>query len=168
MFAAGGGAINSNKHNRAPKPRLKSANNDTGPSGSLLRVLVVEDYEPFSRYVCSTLGKRPGLQVVCEVSDGLDAIQKAEELLPDLVVLDVGLPTLNGIEAARRIRKLSPKSKLLFLSQESSADIVQQAFSSGAMGYVVKLHAESELLVAVEAVLRGEKFISPTLADFAC
>ncbi len=102
------------------------------------------------------------------MSDGLDAIQKAEELLPDLVVLDVGLPTLNGIEAARRIRKLSPKSKLLFLSQESSADIVQQAFSSGAMGYVVKLHAESELLVAVEAVLRGEKFISPTLVDFAC
>jgi CheY-like chemotaxis protein len=72
------------------------------------RVLVVEDYEPFRRFVCSTLSKRPDLQIVGEVSDGLEAVLKARELRPDLILLDVGLPTLNGIEAARRIRELSP------------------------------------------------------------
>jgi DNA-binding NarL/FixJ family response regulator len=137
---------------------------ENGRSASLVRVLVVEDNEPFRRFVCSSLGKRPGLQIVCEVSDGLEAVQKAEELQPDLIVLDIGLPSLNGIEAAGRIRKLSPQSKILFVSLESSIDIVQQALSLGALGYVIKLHAASELLAAVEAVLRGEQFVSSTLA----
>ena len=78
---------------------------------SPVRVLVVDDYEPFRRFVCSTLGKSSDLQVIGEASDGLEAIHKAEELQPDLIVLDIGLPTLNGIEAARRIRKLSPNPK---------------------------------------------------------
>jgi DNA-binding NarL/FixJ family response regulator len=73
------------------------------------------------------LRKRPDLQVICEASDGLEAIQKVEELQPDLIVLDIGLPTLNGIEVARRIGKISPESKILFVSQESSADVVQEA-----------------------------------------
>jgi CheY-like chemotaxis protein len=73
---------------------------------SSVRVLVVEDSEPFRRFLCSTLGKRPELQIVGEVSDGLEAVQKAEELQPDLIVLDIGLPSVNGIEVARRIRKL--------------------------------------------------------------
>ena len=130
-----------------------------------VRVLVVEDYEPFRRFVCSTLGKRPELQIVGEVSDGLEAVRKAEELRPDLVVLDIGLPTLNGIEAARRIRKLSPESKILFVSQESSADVVQEALSSGALGYVVKAHAGSELLAAVDAVRQDRRFICGALSD---
>jgi DNA-binding response OmpR family regulator len=142
-----------------PKPSHTNDNQGT----SLVRVLVVDDYEPFRRFVCSTLGKRTDLQVVCEISDGLEAVQKAEELHPDLIVLDIGLPSLSGIEAARRIRKLSPKSKILFASQESSADIVQQALSSGGLGYVVKAHAGSELLTAVEAVLRNEQFVSSAL-----
>jgi DNA-binding NarL/FixJ family response regulator len=126
-----------------------------GGTGKSVRVLVVEDYEPFRRLICSTLRKRSGLQIVGEVSDGLEAVQKAEELQPDLIVLDIGLPSLNGIEAARRIRKLSPKSKILFISQESSADVVQEALASGALGYVVKAHAGSDLLPAVGAVLEG-------------
>ena len=125
-----------------------------------VRVLVVDDYEPFRRFVCSTLGKRPDLQVIGEASDGLEAIHKAEELQPDLIVLDIGLPTLNGIEAARRIRKLSPESKILFVSQESSADVVQEALRTGALGYVVKTHAGIELLAAVEAVGQGKQFFS--------
>ena len=76
-----------------------------------MRVLVVEDNEPFRRFVCATLRTKPELQIVCEVSDGLEAVQKAEELQPALIVLDIGLPGLNGIEAARRIRKISPNSK---------------------------------------------------------
>jgi DNA-binding NarL/FixJ family response regulator len=128
------------------------------------RVLVVEDYEPFRRFVCSTLGKRPELQIVCEASDGLEAVHKAEELQPDLILLDVGLPSLNGIEAARLIRTLSPDSKILFVSQESSADVVQSAFSLGGLGYVVKTHAAIELLAGVEAVCQGRRFVSAGLA----
>jgi DNA-binding NarL/FixJ family response regulator len=124
-----------------------------------VRVVVVEDHEQFRRFICSTLGKAPELQVVGIVSDGLAAVQKAAELQPDLILLDIGLPTLNGIEAARRIRKLSPQSKILFVSQESSADVVKGALATGARGYVVKTDAGSELLTAVDAVLRGEQFV---------
>jgi CheY-like chemotaxis protein len=125
---------------------------------------VVDDYAPFRRFICSTLRKGPELWVIGEVSDGLEAVHKAEELQPDLIVLDIGLPTLNGIEAARRIRKLSPKSKILFVSQESSADAVQEALGLGGVGYVVKAHAGSELLSAVGAVLEGRQFISGGLS----
>jgi DNA-binding NarL/FixJ family response regulator len=97
-----------------------------------IRVLVVEDYGPFQRFVSSTLQKQPELQIICKASDGLEAVQKAEELQPDLILLDIGLPSLNGIEVARQIRKLSPKSKILFVSQESSAEMVQEALGTGA------------------------------------
>jgi DNA-binding NarL/FixJ family response regulator len=127
---------------------------------SSVSVLVVEDFEPFRRFVCSTLGKRTELQIVGEASDGLDAVHKAQELQPGLIVLDIGLPTLNGIEAAQRIRKLAPQSKVLFVSQETSGDVVQTALNTGAEGYVVKADAASELLTAVSTVLRGEKFVS--------
>ena len=131
---------------------------------SSVRVLVVENYEPFRRFICSTLRKSPEVEIVEEIADGLEAVQKAEELRPDLIVLDIGLPSLNGIAAARRIRRLSPESKLLFISQESSVDVVQEALALGALGYVVKAHAGSELLAAVEAVLEGRQFVSGGLS----
>jgi len=131
---------------------------------SSVSVLVVEDFEPFRQFVCSTVGDSSELQVICEVSDGLEAVQKAEELQPDLILLDIGLPTLNGIEVARQIRKLSPQSKILFVSQESSAEVIEEALSLGAMGYVVKVHAGSELLAAVEAVREGRQFVSSGVA----
>ncbi len=129
-----------------------------------VRVLVVDDYERFRQFVCSTLGKRRDLQVISEASDGLEAVRKAEELKPDLIVLDIGLPTLNGIEVARQIRKSCPQCKIVFLSQESSADVVQNALALGALGYVVKAHAGSELLAALEAVLEGRQFVSRGLS----
>jgi len=125
---------------------------------------VVEDSEPFRRFICSTLGKRPELQIVCEVSDGLEAVQKVKELQPDLILLDIGLPTLNGIDAARRIRKVAPQSKIIFLSQESSADVAHEALALGALGYVIKANAGRELLVSVEAVRQGRRFISAGLS----
>jgi DNA-binding NarL/FixJ family response regulator len=128
------------------------------------RVLVVEDYEPFRRFVCSTLSKRPDLQIVGEVSDGLEAVLKVRELRPDLILLDVGLPTLNGIEAARRIRELSPTSRIVFVSQESSAEVVQEAFRVGALGYLFKTQAGVDLLAAVEAACQGFRFVSEGLA----
>ena len=127
---------------------------------STVRVLVVDDYEPFRRFVCSTLRKMQAMQVIGEASDGLEAVRKAEELKPDLIVLDIGLPSLNGIEVARRIRKLCPECKILFMSQEFSVDVAQAAFSLGAMGYVVKAHAGSELFAAMEAVCHGRRFVS--------
>jgi DNA-binding NarL/FixJ family response regulator len=127
---------------------------------SAVRVLVVEDFEPFRRFIRSKLGEKPELQVIGEVSDGGEAVLKAEELQPDLILLDVGLPTLNGIEAARRICKLSPKSKILVVSQESSADVVKEAFRSGASGYVLKSLAGIDLLPAVEAVRESRFFVS--------
>src|SRR6476646_5695142 len=103
-----------------------------------LHILIVEDFAPFQRFLRSTLGVRRDLMVVGVVSDGQEAVQKAMELKPDLILLDIGLPTINGIEAARQIRKLSPESKIVFLSQESSPDVVDEALSTGACGYFVK------------------------------
>jgi len=131
---------------------------------SKIGILVVEDYEPFRRFVCSTLGKRPELHIVGEASDGLEAVQKAKELQPALILLDIGLPSLNGIEVARQIRKIAPKSEILFVSQESSVDVVQKALSVGAVGYIAKVDAGSELLAAVEAVRQGRQFVSSGLS----
>ncbi len=131
-----------------------------------VRVLVADDFEPWRRFVCALLERGPECQVVCEVFDGLEAVRKAEELQPDVIVLDIGLPTLSGIEAARRIRNLAPASKIIFLTQESSADVAQEALRLGALGYVVKTHAGRELLPAVEAVLRGTQFVSGGLKEY--
>lgn len=130
---------------------------------SSVRVLVVDDFEALRQFVCSTLRKNSELQVIGEASDGLEAVHKAEELQPDLIVLDLGLPTMNGIEAARQIRKLAPESKILFLSQESDPDVVQGALGTGARGYVLKARAETDLLAAVEAILEGKQFVSSGL-----
>jgi two-component system secretion response regulator SsrB len=125
-----------------------------------VRVLVVEDFEPFRKFVTSKLAGVRNLQVIGEVSDGLAAVQNAVELQPDLILLDIGLPTLNGFEVARQIRKLVPESKIIFFTQESSADVVQEALSIGASGYVTKTRAGTELLAAVETVISGKRFVS--------
>src|SRR4051794_18097287 len=122
--------------------------------------MVVEDHHSFRQFVCAILDQKPELQVICEASDGLEAVQKAEELKPDLILLDIGLPTLNGIEAARRIREAVPKSKILFSTQEISADIIQEAMRLGAGGYVFKSRGAGELLRAIDAVLSGQQFLS--------
>jgi DNA-binding NarL/FixJ family response regulator len=127
---------------------------------SSVRILVVENFEPLRHFVCSTLQKRPEYQVIGEVSDGEEAVQKAKELQPDLILLDIGLPTLNGFEVARRIREHAPRSKILFVSEDSSADIAESALRTGASGYVIKSNAAHELLPAVGAVLQGKPFVS--------
>jgi DNA-binding NarL/FixJ family response regulator len=130
------------------------------PTFSSVRVLVVDDYEPWRRFVCSVLQKQPELEIVGEVADGLAAVQKAGELHPDVILLDIGLPSLNGIEAAHRISKLVPGAAILFVSQDNDEDVIAAALSNGAKGYVLKLNASSELLPALAAVLRGEHFLS--------
>ena len=132
---------------------------------SSIRVLVVDDSAPFRRVVSSILQNKLEFRTIVEVSDGVKAIELAQAMQPDLIVLDIGLPKLNGIEAARRIRELAPQSKILFVSQESSVEVVQAVFSLGASGYVVKMDAGSELLTAVYAVLRGERFVGRRFAS---
>ena len=131
---------------------------------STIRFIVVEDFAPFRQFICKTMAKWPHLQIICEVSDGAEAVQKATELKPDLILLDIGLPTLNGIEAARQIRQPAPESKVIFLTAESSPEIVQEALNLGARGYVLKTMAAIDLLAAVEAVLEGRQFVSSGLA----
>lgn len=139
---------------------------DGNPNASTVRVLVVDDFEPFRQFVCSMLRRTPELQFIGEASDGLDAVQKAEELQPDLILLDIGLPGQNGIEAAKQIRKLAPESKIIFVSQESSRDIVQEAFRVGALGYVLKIRARRDLLAAVQASICERRFVSNALSDY--
>jgi DNA-binding NarL/FixJ family response regulator len=129
-----------------------------------IRVLAVDDYKPWCDFVSGMVQEKSELKIVAEASNGLEAVQKAEELQPDLILLDVGLPILNGIEAAVQIRRVCPTSKILFLSADNSADIVAEALSTGASGYVLKADARGELLAAVEAVLNGQQFVSPRLS----
>jgi DNA-binding NarL/FixJ family response regulator len=130
---------------------------------SSIRILIADDFRGWRLQNRLLLQARPEWQVIAEASDGLEAVQKAEELKPDLILLDIGLPKLNGIEAALRIRQLSPSSKILFLSLQNSLDVVQAALSTGARGYVHKTDAQSELLSAVDAVLRGQQYVSSSL-----
>jgi DNA-binding NarL/FixJ family response regulator len=127
-----------------------------------LRTLIVDNFEDFRRYLSSILKRKTQCQVVGQASDGLEAVEKAEELQPDLILLDLGLPKLNGMEAARRIRELSPNSKILFLSQDSSPEIVEEALRLGAQGYLLKSEA-TELPLAVDAITQGTWFVSRRL-----
>jgi DNA-binding NarL/FixJ family response regulator len=129
---------------------------------SPVRILLVEDFEPFRNLIRRLLEPKPGLQIVAEVADGQEAVHQAAELKPALILLDIRLPSLNGLDAARQIRELSPDSKILFVSQEFSPEVVQEAMNLGASGYVLKPRLASDLLPAVETVLRGETFISTT------
>jgi DNA-binding NarL/FixJ family response regulator len=121
---------------------------------------VVDDSEPWRRFASSTLRKKPGLQVVGEATNGLEAFQKVVELEPDLILMGIGVPSVNGIEAARRIREMVPEAKIIFLSEEPSFEVVQKAMSLGASAFVVKTMAANELVTAVETVLAGMKFVS--------
>jgi|SRR5579872_1678164 len=105
----------------------------------------------------------PGFRVIGEASDGLEAVQKAEDLQPDLILLDIGMPTLNGIAAAHGILRLVPAAKILFLSQQNDPDIVAKALTNGAKEYVHKQNANTDCLPAIKAVLRLDHFFNTRL-----
>lgn len=138
-----------------------------GASGGLVKmsVLVAEDFVPFRQLVCLMLRSNAEVRDICEVGTGIQAVEKAAEMRPDLVFLDIGLPGLDGLAAARRIRSVSPRSKIIFLTQEHSVEMVKEALNAGACGYVVKTDAGKELMIAVDAVLRGERFVGQRFSE---
>ena len=126
------------------------------------RILLVDDHDAFRRYVSSMLQERANLQIIGEAGDGLQAVKQAKALQPDVILLDIGLPGINGIEAARQIGGVASEARIVFLTQESSPEVIQEAFDLGAWAYIIKAQAGAELLPAVEAVSRGERFVNRT------
>ena len=141
------------------------------PSKSILqpkKVLVVEDFGPFRALLHSLIKDVAYLQVICTAEDGLVAVEKAQAHSPDLILMDIGLPGLNGIETARRIRIFLSNSKIVFVTQETSSEVVQEALNLGACGYILKSQAGNELLAAIEAVLQGNQYVSKGLPGSDC
>jgi DNA-binding NarL/FixJ family response regulator len=130
-----------------------------------IRILVVDDFLAWRQHLSSILKQRPGIEIVAEAADGSEAVRKASELQPDLILLDISLPRLNGIEAARQIRALAPDSRILFISQHTSVDFVEAALDAGARGYLVKSSAGTELFAAIEAVNQDSYYLSRRVVD---
>jgi two-component system nitrate/nitrite response regulator NarL len=131
-----------------------------------ITVPVVDDYKTWRHFFWATLQGKPELQLVGEASDGMEAVHRAEQRQPELILLDISVPALNGIEAAGRIGKVS-SSKILFVSVNRSPDVTRAALNNGGVGYVVKADAAKDLLPAIRAVLAGKRSVSGSLAgDF--
>lgn len=135
-----------------------------GTRVALVRALVVDDFVPWQDFVIATLAERSDVQIVGVASDGVQAVQIAEGIQPDLVLLDMNLPGLHGIEVARQIRELAPRCKIIFLTGDSDRDLVRIALQAGASGYVHKWEAATELLPSIDAVLLGRRYLSRSLA----
>jgi two-component system nitrate/nitrite response regulator NarL len=123
-----------------------------------VRILIVDEFEPWRRSIYSILTEEEGLEIVGECSDGLEAVQKSEELQPDVVLLDIQLPLMNGLEAAQRIREVSPGTKILFVSSFHRLEVMREALRIGA-AFVVKADAARDLLPVIKAVIRDEPFV---------
>ena len=128
-------------------------------------VLVVDDYEPWRRYVRAEIQGNSRWRIVGEASDGIEAVRQAQEHRPDLILLDLGLPMLNGLEAARRILAHDPSVRILFLTEQRSRDVAEAALSIGARGFMVKTDAGGQLLSAMETIVNGGRFLSAGLGE---
>jgi DNA-binding NarL/FixJ family response regulator len=130
---------------------------------TLIRILIVDDFQPWRSEVAAALGKGSGFQIIAEASDGLEAVEKYAELQPDVILLDIGMPRLNGIEAARQIIQTSPGAKIVFWSEYADRELVDAAFKLGAKAYIAKSEAATDLIPAIEAVLEEMLFVSKVL-----
>ena len=128
------------------------------------RVLLAEDHTIVRKGLRSLLDKETGIEVVGEAEDGREAIVKAEELHPDVVVVDIAMPGLNGLEATRQIKKRFPDMKILILTMHANEEYILQSLKAGASGYLVKKSAPAELISAINAVHKGNSFLSPSIS----
>ena len=128
-------------------------------------ILLADDFPSFRKYIRTKLESEPGYQVVAEAADGLSAVQKAEELKPEIVLLDIAMPWMDGCEAARRIRQVSPASKIVFLTAHESLPMVTRARELGACGYLIKSQVNRELFPALKAVILGHMYFGAHSGD---
>src|SRR5580692_9985366 len=132
-----------------------------------LRILVADDHQVVRTGLRALLETERGWQVCAEAANGREAVEKAGELRPDVAVLDIGMPLLNGVEATRQIRKLSPKTEVLILTMHDSEVLIQEVLEAGARGYILKDDADRNLLAAVDALRRHKPFLSSRVSEVA-
>jgi len=137
---------------------------NTGPQAPQIRILVADDFSPWRSVVRAILQKRTEWLIVCEANNGEEAVQKATQYVPDLALLDIGMPVLNGFEAARRIQGRCPGCRIIFLTQNNDIEFVQSAMRIGAAAYVLKANAFSDLPIAISAALDRTMFVSAPIA----
>jgi DNA-binding NarL/FixJ family response regulator len=128
-----------------------------------IRILVVDDSPDWQRFLLARFASNGDLKIIAVANDGQEAVQKAAELQADLILMDLNLPVMNGFDATRRIREVSPNSKVLFLSQNASRDLVSAAFEAGACGYIVKSDSGADLVPGIKAVIENKQFVSRSL-----
>jgi DNA-binding NarL/FixJ family response regulator len=126
-----------------------------------LRILIADDHELIRRGVRTLLEAEPGWKVVAEASDGQEALEKAKETKPEIVVLDIGMPRLSGLEAARRLKRTLPQIKVLMLTMHDSERLAWEVLNAGALGYVTKSDTARDLIIAIEALRRDKTFFTP-------
>lgn len=131
-----------------------------------IRILVVDDFLPWQRFVVNLFKTETDLKIIAVASDGFEAVRKAKELWPDLILMDVNLPRMNGYEATREIRIVSPASKILFVTEHRRCELIEGAFDVGASGYVLKSDSYSDLIPGVRAVLLDRRFVSRSLKNW--
>lgn len=128
-----------------------------------IRVLVVDDHDVVRKHVCAFLASQPDIDVICEAVDGFEAVQKAEQDQPDVILLDISLPRLNGLQAAALMRKVAPSAQILFFSQHDNPFFVREAFAVGGLGYVTKRDGVADLVTAINAVHGKQSYVSNSL-----
>ena len=133
---------------------------------SVTQILIVEDFVPWQHFISIKLQSEIDLRIISVATDGLEAVHKAKEVQPDLILMDLSLPGMNGIEATRQIRILSPGSRILFLSEHADSNLIQAALDAGACGYILKSDSGSDLIVGIRAVLLGQLFVSRSLTNW--
>jgi DNA-binding NarL/FixJ family response regulator len=130
-----------------------------------VRVMLADDHEVVREGLKSLVGAQPDMEVIGEANDGLAAVQLAHELAPDVLVMDISMPGLNGLKATERVKQFCPQVKVLALTRHTDAGFIQQLFAAGASGYVLKQSASSELVRAIRAVASGVNYLDPQITS---
>lgn len=129
----------------------------------LIQILLVDDFLPWQVFVRDMFESEIGFKIIATANDGREAVEKATQSQPDVILMDIGLPKLNGFEAAQHIRAFSPTARILFLTERPGSDFIEAAFQAGGLGYVLKSDVHSDLFAGIRAVLRGQRFVSRSL-----